>query len=188
MITKAARKTRSRKSQVWISDYTFSLLLFILAAIISVKIIVNSFAMNTDFIQLKDDATKISEMLLSEGYPVDWNNETVIRPGLLTGKRLDPDKVAKAINLSYSALKPKLQTRYDFIVIFEEPGGDMIEFGNNCTIGSPDVPVNQSGTPPAVDCHNLLFDTVKHDNLVKLSRLIIYDSRIIRMVVYTWSS
>ena len=184
------RRRNNKKSQVWLSDYTISLLLFILAAMLSVKIIVNSFSTNTAFEELKTDASKISEILLSEGYPPDWTNETVIRPGLLTAKRLNKSKVVEAMNMSYSRLKPKLQTQYDFLVIFEEPGSDMIEFDDICAIGSPDVNINTTIIGPIIDCHNPEFTSISYDNLVKITRFVIYDlgseSEIIRMGVYVW--
>jgi len=182
------KKRRSnKKAQTWISDYTISLILFILIVILSVKIIVNSFSTNTAFEELKTDASKISETLLSEGYPPDWTNASVIRPGVLTSKRLNSTKVVNAMNMSYSALKPKFQTEYDFLVIFEDPGSkdpssDMIEFSDLCVIGSPDVNINKTG----VDCHNPVFTSISYDNMVKLTRLVIHDTEIIRMVVYAW--
>ncbi len=185
--TRNLRGIRSRKSQVWISDYTLSLLLFILAVLISIKILINSFAVNSDFNELKDDAAKMSEMLLSEGYPVDWTNDTVIRPGLLTGERLDQTKVYNAMNMSYARLKPKLQTKHDFLVIFEDPDSDMIEFNDKCIIGSPSVTINSTGSAPNIDCHNPLFSSIDYNNLVKLTRLVIYNGEIIKMVVYAWN-
>jgi len=180
------RRRANKKAQVWLSDYTISMLLFTLAALLSVKIIINSFSTNTAFEELKTDASKISEILLSEGYPPDWHNESVIRPGLLTSNRMNKSKVVNAMNMSYSSLRPKLQTTHDFLIIFEEPGSDMIEFNGLCTIGSPDVSINSSGAGPLIDCHNPDFTSINYDNLVKLTRLIIYNSEIIRMVVYTW--
>nr|MCK4930326.1 hypothetical protein [Nanoarchaeota archaeon] len=184
------KRRRNKKSQVWVSDYTISLLLFILAALLSVKIIVNSFSTNTAFEELKTDASKISEILLSDGYPSDWTNESVIRPGLLTSNRLNSLKVERAMNMSYSLLKPKLQTRYDFLVIFEGSGNDMIEFDEFCAIGNPDVNINSTGAGPLIDCHNPEFTSIDYDNLVKLTRLVIYDSgstsEIIKMVIYVW--
>lgn len=180
-----------KKSQVWVSDYTIALLLFTLAALLSVKIIVNNFSTNTAFEELKSDASEISGIFLSEGYPSNWVNESVIRPGLLTSNRLNSSKIVNAMNMSYSSLKPKLQTRYDFLVLFEDPDNDMIEFNDFCAIGSPDVSINATGAAPFIDCHNPDFTSINYDNLVKITRLAIYDfgsqSEIIRMVVYVWN-
>jgi hypothetical protein len=171
------------KGQMWLSDFTISLLLFIVAALIAVKIIMNSFSVNSDFEKLKDDATKISEILLSEGSPANWTNDTVIRPGLLTGGRFDISKVRNAMNqsyINYSSMMPKLQTSYDFLVIFQEQDGEIINFGDaanpSYSIGNPLVSVNAT---------EVLF-TSGYDDLVKLTRLAVYDSRIVKMIVYAW--
>jgi hypothetical protein len=188
-------KKANKKSQVWVSDYIIGLLLFVLAIIFSVKIIINSFSTNVAFNEMKNDASKISEILLSEGYPPDWNIQNtqnctdIIRLGLLTAKRLDSEKVLQAMNatyISYDSLRTKLQAKHDFVVIFENTtNGDMIEFGDDsfCTIGSSSVTINK-GSP--VDCHNISFTSISYKNMVRLSRFIIYNSTIIRMVVYTW--
>jgi hypothetical protein len=176
----------NRKSQVWLSDYTLSLLVFIIAVLLSLKIIVNSFAPDTGFEELKDDASKISEMLLSEGYPPDWDNESVIRPGICSGERLNSTKVFNAMNLSYPVLKTCFQTPYEFLVIFVDSGNDMIEFNDLCVIGNPDITINKTLT----DCHNPDFTSITYDNLVKITRLAIHDtgsiSMPVRMVVYVW--
>lgn len=171
------------KGQMWLSDFTISLLIFTVAALIAVRIIMNSFSVNSDFAKLKIDGSKISEILLSEGYPVNWTNDTVIRPGLLTSDRLDITKVRNAMNqsyINYSSMMPKLQTSYDFLVIFQEPGGEIINFGSasspSYSIGNPLVSVNST---------DVLFSS-GYDDLVRLTRLVVYDAKIVRMTVYVW--
>ena len=195
MKSEIMKRRTNKKSQVWLSDYTLSMQLFILAPLLSVKIIINSFSNTSNFEELKSDASKMSEILLSEGYPVDWNSTNVIRPGLLTAKRLDEEKVARAMNttyINYTSLRSKLQTRYDFLVIFEHPAGDMLEFDNNefCTIGSQSVTINDDPLPGGgYDCHNVSF-SFNYKEMMKLNRFVVYDaestSEIIRMVVYVW--
>ncbi|MBN2052764.1 hypothetical protein JW756_04640 [Candidatus Woesearchaeota archaeon] len=176
---------------MWISDYTIAMLLFIIAALISVKILINSFNTNTAFEELKDDAVKISETFLSEGYPVNWTNESAIRPGLLTGNRLDQAKVLHAMNnsyLNYTALKSKLQAKHDFLVIFQNRYNDMVEFNDElCKIGYPSIVINYTTPAPGItNCTNPIFASISYDNMIKLTRLSVYNSDIVRMVVYVW--
>jgi hypothetical protein len=178
-----ARKKTNKKSQVWLSDYTLSMLLFILAALIAVKIIINSFSANTDFQELRSESSKISEILLSEGFPV--NNDTVIRPGLLTGKRLDETKVAQAMDstyINYTSLKTMLQTKHDFLVIFQQTNSTIINFTSLCAIGKPSVSIWDG-----ISCSAPNFNNIDHKNMVQLNRLVIYNSSIVRMVVYAWN-
>jgi hypothetical protein len=179
-----ARKRTNKKAQVWLSDYTISMLLFVIAALISIKIIINSFSANTDFQELKTEASKISEILLSEGFPVDWvglNSTDVIRPGLLTSKRLDELKVAQAMNntyINYTSLKFMLQTKHDFAVVFEQSNGTLMQFKSLCVVGNASVSPGCSDPP--------VFN-FRYKNMVQLNRLIIYNLSITRMVVYVWN-
>ena len=156
------------------------MLLFVIAVLLSVKIIVNSFSVNTDFEILKDDATKMSEIFLSEGNPAAWTNETVIRPGLLTDYRLNESKVTLAMNItntSYSYFKLKLQTNYDFLVGFQLKNDTIMNFNGFYSIGDPSVDVNST---------DIYWAGVAYDDLVKLTRFVVYGSEVMRMVVYTW--
>jgi hypothetical protein len=180
------RKIKNKKAQVWLSDYTISMLLFALAALIAIKIIINSFSATTDFQELKSESAKLSEILLSEGFPANWDNGTsidIIRPGLLTNKRLNETKVALAMNSSYidyTSLKFMLQTKHDFAVAFEEQNGSLIKFNDSlCVIGSASVSPSPVCPPVNLNFH--------YHNLVKLDRLVIYNSSIKRMVVYVWN-
>lgn len=177
------KRRTNKKAQVWLSDYTISMILFILAAVLSVKIVINSFSANSDFQELRSEASKISELLLSEGYPADWtglNSSDVIRLGLLTANRLDESKVALAMNntyLNYTSLKPKLQAKHNLAVVFEQTNGSLMQFNGFCVIGNSSV--SPTCSPP-----NFNF---KHKNLFQLTRLAVYNSTIIRMVVYAWN-
>jgi hypothetical protein len=180
-----ARKRNNKKGQVWLSDYTLSMLLFILAALISVKIIINSFSTNTAFEELKSESFKIGDILLSEGYPVNWssgNSSDVIRPGLLTGKRLNETKVIQAMNstyINYTSLKTMLQTKHDFAVVFEEPNSGVVQFNGLCVIGNGSVLPTCASTIPTLN--------FKYHDLASLSRMAVYNSTIKRMVIYVWN-
>ncbi len=188
----AKRRLHGRRAQIWVTDYTLSLLLFMAAAIIAVKIIINGFAVNTAFDEMKTDASKISEMLLSEGFPTGWADGNVTRPGLLNNEsRLSLEKASIAMNLSqipYNDMRSRLQTRYDFLVIFKKADGDMLEFNTLCTIGSPDADINNlTISPSEVDCLSPDFTSIDYDNLVKITRLAVYGANITQMEVYVWN-
>jgi hypothetical protein len=177
----------NRKGQMWISDLMISLLLFMAAAFLAFTIMMNSFSTGSGHAKVKADAARISEYVLSEGTPKDWNITNVIRPGLLTGKRLDYDKTYLAMNLtnsSYSAVKPMIQTDYDFLIVFEKKNGTMIPFQDYCGFGRNDI-VHKDETPP-MTCQSVNLSGIKYDNLARIDRFVVYDSEIVRMVVYVW--
>jgi hypothetical protein len=190
LIRKTRGKIRGKRSQVWVSDYSLSLMLFIAAALIAVKLIINNFGADTTYYELKSDATKISDILLSEGYPVDWFNGSVIRPGILDNEsRISLFKTNNLMNssvISYASLKAKLQTKYDFLIILKEANDDMIEYNSLCVAGNPFVNINFTGAIPDVDCHNPDFSSIDYKNMIRINRLAVYDSRIVKMEVYVW--
>ena len=177
------KKSSNVRAQMWISDYTLSLLLFLLAILLAVKIIINGFSANADFTDVKKDAFRISDILLSEGFPPDWINGSssdIIRLGLLTDKRLNETKVTQAMNntyINYTSLKTKLQTKYDFAIVFEESNSSLIQFNNFCVVGNASISPSCLA-PPVFNFH--------YHNLIELNRLAVYTSSIKRMVVYVW--
>ncbi|MBN2142194.1 hypothetical protein JW711_02590 [Candidatus Woesearchaeota archaeon] len=177
-----------KRGQMWIMDAALSLILFAAAAIISFNIILNSMASNTDFDHIKEDASKISEYLLSEGVPENWNASTMIRPGFVTGGRLNATKIILGMNFtnaSYAVMKSRLQTNYDFLVVFENYSGDVVDFGDYCVFGDPNVKIEGNLTSP-VNCTSVNFTTTTYTNLVVINRFAVLSSDIVRMVVYVW--
>jgi len=190
-VQKGIQKKARKKAQLWLSDYSIALMIFILAMILSTKIIVNNFVSNTEFERLKADASKISEALMAEGYPSDWDNSTIIRLGLYTDNRLNSSKVFFAMNntyINYQKLRGLLQTNKDFIIIFRNNTNtnitdDMIEFNNLCVIGDPSMNINKTVN----DCHNPLLTSITYDDLVIIRRYVVYNAKIIPMEVYVWN-
>jgi hypothetical protein len=183
----ANQKIRSnRRSQIWITDVTLSIILFTAASVIAFNIIMNSFSVTNNYERIRADASRISEYLLSEGTPQDWNQTNVIRPGLLTGKRLNATKVYQAMNMtntSYQSFKPSLQTENDFIIVFENRTGGIMTFQDYCSIGKPDTGMDKTSYP--LFC-TLNMTGVEYDDLVMIERFILYNSDIAKMVIYMW--
>jgi hypothetical protein len=180
---------QNRRAQVWITDVTISIVLFTAAVLIAFNIIMNSFATQNDYERQKSDASRISEYVLSEGTPTDWNSTNMIRPGMMTGKRLNATKVRYAMNLSnssYAAIRSSMQTDYDFIVLFENSSGGIIPFQDLCSFGKPNEGINFTYVNSTPSC---IFNIsrISYDNLVKINRYVVYDSSIIRMETYLWN-
>ena len=166
---------------------SISLLLFSVAVVLAFSIIMNSFESENDFQRLKGDASRISEYLLSEGTPADWNATSVIRPGILSGKRINFTKAYSAMNItnaSYAAIKSNLQTEYDFLVVFEHKNGTIASFQDYCAIGNDNL-VEREFTP-ALACKSVNLTGISYDNMVKLTRFAAYDSSLVKMTIYMW--
>lgn len=88
---------------------------------------------------LVSEGNTIIDFMLSEGYPADWNNQTVKNIGLLTGETLDYNKLKLVSNMSYSRLKEFLGVKKDFVVFFESQEGEVSTIYDICGFGSPEI-------------------------------------------------
>jgi hypothetical protein len=175
-----------KKAQVWTTDYIAGLLIFILALTLSVKLIVNAYSPD-DYSQLKKEGIRVTENLLSEGYPLDWNETNVIRVGLFTNNRFDNNKINSAMNLSYSSLRNILLTDQEFFVVFKNKNDSLINFENNCFLGSSSVSITRNLTMNNTPCINYSLSNLDTNNLVVIKRAGVYNSSIIKMEAYFWN-
>jgi len=170
-----------KKAQAWLPDFILAFILFTLALTLSMKFIVNIFP-DTDYDRLLNDAERISEVFMSEGVPVDWTNETVIKPGLLTKGRFDYRKGENLSVMDYYDVRTLFNTRYDFYVFLVKNYGPLHVFVMNMTpynYGHADVdPI--SGKPRAD------ISGINYDHLVRIERFVVMDDSISMMVIYVW--
>ena len=172
---------------MWIGDVALSIILFTAACIIAFGIVMNSFSQGSEFSEVRSDASKISEFLMSDGIPSDWNQSSIIRPGILTSNRINHTKVQAAMalsNSSYSLMQASLQTGHDFAVTVEDRNGQMISFDGYCVIGKQGSITN--GTNSSGYCNTPVFNSISSSNLAKITRIAIYNSTLVRVKVYVW--
>ena len=163
-----------RKSQAWSLDYIIAALIFVSTFILSIKFI-TEITVNQGSDPLKRDIMFVSESLISEGYPPDWDNESVIRIGLTNNFRLNTTKLQRYEDIDYYASKGLLVTRYDYYFFFRN-STDIINvskcgYGYNLTVDA--------------NC-NPDLSSVSYDDLVKIDRLLIYNHSPIIMEVWMW--
>lgn len=108
----------------------------------------------------------IADDLISEGYPIDWTEDTVTKLGLLSDNRINETKLERFYYLSeqdYGKTKTLLKTRYNYYITFSDPitiQGEVID-----KIGQ------QTETPK---------------NLIKISRLTIYKEKPLEVHIFLW--
>lgn len=171
---------KSKKSQVWITDIIISLIIFTTAILLSVKITNTAFGSDIDFENIEKEADYISEILMSEGFPEDWNKSTVIRPGLLDNeKTLDINKLNNFYNLTYSYTKTLFSIRNDYYFFFRDNSLNKTLNITECGFGSEDITINE----------NCSFDlsSLQYEDLVKIRRFLVYNATIIEMDIYVWN-
>lgn len=166
----------STKAQVWYADFIFAVSIFIVSVIFYFIVTSNLSNSGSDIqANLLKEAEIASNALKGPGFPANWDGETVVRPGLTNDQvEINGTKVISAANLSYSTMKTLLGITYDFHAFFTDINDGLVYINGTCGLGYPGI----------AQCGNL--SQVKYSNLVKLERLMVYQTNPVKMVVYTW--
>ncbi len=165
----------NKQAQIWITDFIIGFLIFSLGAVMSIKFIFHMMA-EDNFAEIQNEAQVISEFLMSEGVPNNWNNETVIRLGLTTDNILNSTKLGYFYDLNYSVSRDYFNTKFDYFVFFQDNGTVMNI--TTCGYGHPDV---------QTDNCSINISGLTYDDFVYVKRLVPYNNSIIEMVIYLWA-
>lgn len=164
-----------RKGQVITIDFMVGLLFFIFMLVISTKLIVD-IVPDTDFEIVYNNNIYASESLISKGFPLDWNTTNVIIPGITNHYRLNETKLTLYDQISYDKSKELLHSNTEYFFIFKNQT-DVVNV-SKCIHGY-NISYNENCEP------NLT--TIQYSNLVKTERLLIYNSKVIQLVIYNWN-
>ncbi len=113
------------------------------------------------------DSKTISNSLISEGYPIDWNETDVKKIGLTDGNyRLNQTKLNRFANMNYPNVRSSIfDSRFNYYFQLKDKEGNVIPINGSDGIGAE---VNSS------------------IRVVQISRVAIYNSSITRMVLKLW--
>jgi hypothetical protein len=125
-----------------------------------------------DVQNVRIEAQAISNFLMSEGHPENWNSTNVQRIGIVDQNfRLNESKLNELALLEYSTTRGILDTKYDYYFYFLEKNG---EIANITAYGKPGI--NSTNLEEIED----------PKKVVSLSRFVFYNRKIIRMVLNVW--
>lgn len=168
------KRRETKKGQVFTIDFILGLVGFIFLVLIAIKLII-SIVPTDDFKMLNEENIYVNEMLMQEGYPDEWNTSEVIIPGITSDHRLNKTKLKEFDELRYQHTKGLFHITSEYVIQFYRNGTPL-----NITKCVHGYPIQTNST-----CHPQ-FDTLTYSNFIKSERLLIYDSSIIRMVIYSW--
>ncbi len=156
-----------RKAQIWYTDFMMGILIFVIVIFIYYGF---AYTLNQDPSDIISDlimeAKAISSSLVTGGAPADWNQSSVEIIGLTDGdQRLMQEKLDMFADMGYHETKTKLRTPYDYYFYLEDVEGNIIPINGEQGIG---LEANNS------------------DNLVSITRVVVYDSKLTSMVVHVW--
>lgn len=156
-----------KKAQAWGFDLIIGTVIFALAIAGFYVYALNSPVTGVDTLDyLTKEGETLSGILLSEGYPSDWNEMNVVRPGLTSSNKINETKLEKFNTLStneYDRVRSLFRTKFNYYLNFSDPivmGGSQIE-----GIGRP--PQNAR-------------------NVIKTTRFTIYKDRPVTFNLYIW--
>jgi len=166
-----------KRGQVWTADFIIGMLLFMLMLFISIKIIFSIYPSTEDTVVYRD-AVHLSDGLLGEGYPANWENDpnSVVMPGIAENNRINQNKLSKFEKIDYYRAKTLMHITSDY-VFFIRNGTTVINTGQ-CIYG-----YNLS-----VDSNCMPILTSEHyDTLSRIDRVVIYNSTVTMLTIYTWN-
>jgi len=174
-LIKMIKPSKGKKGLVWTTDFIIGMMLFILIVFVALRIVFSMYP-SEDHIIVYRDAVHLSDRLLSEGYPPDWNTTNVILPGIAENNRINATKLSRFKNLDYYHAKTLMHMTSDYI-FFIRNSTDIINI-SQCVYGY-NLTTDENCTP--------MLGTITYNNLARIDRLIIYNSTVISLTIYAWN-
>lgn len=168
---------RHKKGQGWSLDFVAGLLIFLLAVVLSVKLISNAFT-DDNFNDVYDDARILSEAFRGEGFPENWDASNVVTIGLTTDGRLNESKIAELYTIPYKETKRLINTPYDYYLYYGN-ATENLEIQGACGYGMPGAMSWGAG------CTNPQL-TMNATNLVTIQRLTVHDNNLATITFLVW--
>ena len=158
---------KTKKAQAWGIDLMIASIMFISGIVVFYLYTLNTSDQSEEIINLLSyDGKIILDVLLSEGFPINWNEQNVINPGILTENKINQTKLEQFYALSlneYERTKTIFNTRYEYYVFLSD----------NITINGEEKA--GIGKPPE-----------NPKNLIKISRVTIYNNKPLALNIYVW--
>jgi hypothetical protein len=171
-------KTKNRTAQMFFIEMALAILLFSVSVGLYFRYVSTTHDDSEVNVEtLMKTAKDISSSLVSQGYPEDWSTGNVQRIGLTNDdNRINETKLGNFRNLDYDETKSLLATQFDYYVFFRyRNGSSMIINGSAEGIGKQDV----------ISTNVTTLQSMR--SMVKVERILIFRSDIVRMIVYAWS-
>lgn len=156
-----------RKGQIWYGDFIVAVLIFSVALMLYYTHISNVSAEEETIIdEMLADGKSISTALISGGSPINWTNATVTRIGITDDDyRINQSKLDEFYAIDFLTAHRLFGTRFNHYIFFENSAGERL----NITSG------DAIGIAPS-----------DYDRLIQITRLLTYQSEIIKMKVQIW--
>ncbi len=162
---------KSKRSQAWGIDLTTGIIIFFPAILIFFIYSVNNAGEAKESLEgLSYEGDILLSNILSEGYPLDWNETSAVKIGILDSNKINDTKLERFYNFAnnyYAKTKSVFSTRYDYYFYF-----------SNMTVNSSSIGgIGKPGT-------NL--SNINATNILKITRFSIYKNKPTTIYLYIW--
>lgn len=169
----------SKRAQVWYLDLFLGIIIFVFAITLFFKSEVNiSQQDDLDLYDIRSESRIVSQTLLSQGIPDNWTILDVREIGITSGDyHVSQEKLDDFLNLAknnYSLTKTLLRTKYDYYIFFVDQNRSM-------KVSASDEGIGKQGY------NSTIIEDMESNNLVKVTRIVIYRSKPVKMVLYLWN-
>ncbi|MBN2881103.1 hypothetical protein JXM83_03545 [Candidatus Woesearchaeota archaeon] len=124
----------SKKSQFWYIDFFVAVAIFVfglLTFIFYTSTTINSESNTFNY----DSSSKVSELILSSGIPLDWTTDNFEIPGIIANDKIDTLKLNSLYESNYDYIRNKLGVNGQIsLYITSLNSGDAISISKNCGI------------------------------------------------------
>jgi hypothetical protein len=125
-----------KKGQFNFIDFIIGLVIFVILITFFFRYSSNITKREEGITGLAVEARTVSNELLSEGFPCDWNSSSVVAIGITDGNnQINESKLQSLINIDYEETRILFRTKYDYVFFFEDNEGNIIPIGDICAVG-----------------------------------------------------
>jgi hypothetical protein len=162
----------SKRAQIWGIDLVVAVVIFNVALLSFYVFTLNQSSDEKEkFESLSYHGRGITESILSDGYPSDWNPLNVVEIGILSENKINETKLETFYNFA--------QTKYSLTrMVFNTPYHYYFFLDVNMTFSSGSV---DGIGRPGVDRYS-----VEAKNLIKIERVSVYQGRPVSAFLYIW--
>ena len=167
LISAHKNNLNKKKAQAWGFDLMIAAAVFFISFVLLYLYMINITAETENILSsMKNEAESIANILLSEGYPINWDVNNVVTPGLITFNKINETKLKNfngLANANYQKTRSLLQTRYNYYFNFSEP-------------------ILIDGSP----VQGIGMQNINAEQLIQINRVTIYKDKPITLILQIW--
>jgi len=166
---------KHKKGQFNFLDFMMGVVIFAILMTIFFKYSSNITKKQEGITGLAVEGKTISNDLLSQGFPSNWNSSNVVIIGITDdNNQINETKLNNLINVSYEQTRTLFRTRYHYYFLFLNQNNSIIKI----------TPTQEGIGYPGVNSSNI--GNINTKRLIKLERIVFFRNQMAKLVLYLW--